>query len=95
MDKDKKDEKKQSSIAKAVARSKNANQNPKTAKPGGLKEYFRGVKVETKKVVWPTKKELTTYTWTVLITCFSFAIAIWLVDSLFAQILKLVLGFTF
>jgi preprotein translocase subunit SecE len=89
-DKDK-DVKKKSSLATAAARAKNTNQGAKT----GLREYFRGVKVEIKKVVWPTRKELILYTWTVLLTCVAFSLAIWVVDTLFMQLLKLTLGFSF
>ncbi|MDR3296498.1 MAG: preprotein translocase subunit SecE [Clostridiales Family XIII bacterium] len=86
-----KDEKKKGAIASAAARAKNTNSQER----GGFREYFRGVRVEIKKVVWPTRKELVAYTWTVLITCFCFSIAIWAVDSLFMQLLKLTLGFSF
>jgi preprotein translocase subunit SecE len=86
-----KDAKKKSALASAANRAKNANRGNKTS----LREYFRGVKVEIKKVVWPTRKELVLYTWTVLITCAAFGVGIWLVDTLFMQILKLTLGFSF
>ena len=32
--------------------------NKEKEKKGGFKEYFKGVKIEMKKVVWPTKKEV-------------------------------------
>jgi preprotein translocase subunit SecE len=86
-----KDVKKKSALAAAAARAKNANKGNKA----GLREYFRGVKVEIKKVVWPTRKELILYTWTVLITCVAFSLATWVVDTLFLQVLKLTLGFSF
>ena len=38
-------------------------------KRGSIGEYFRGIKTEMKKVVWPTKKELGSFTAVVLITC--------------------------
>jgi preprotein translocase subunit SecE len=85
-------EKKKSAFAAATNRAKNANRGNKG---GGLREYFRGVRVEVKKVVWPTRRELVLYTWTVLITCVAFSLAIWLVDTLFMQLLKLTLGFSF
>jgi preprotein translocase subunit SecE len=91
-DKDK-DVKKKSALATAANRAKNANRGNKTG--GGFREYFRGVRVEIKKVVWPTRKELVLYTWTVLVTCTAFSLAIWLVDTLFIQLLKLTLGFSF
>ena len=62
---------------RAVAAS--ANNNNK--KRGSLKEYFKGVKLEMKKVVWPTKKELGSFTVVVLATCAAFAAVFWAVDS--------------
>jgi preprotein translocase subunit SecE len=59
---------------------------------GRIKEYFRGVKIETKKVVWPTKKEMVSYTVIVLITCAFFSLLIWGVDSAFLAGLRNLLG---
>lgn len=50
-------------------------------KRGGLIEYFKGVKLEMKKVVWPTNKELGSYTVVVLATCIAFALLFWGIDS--------------
>jgi preprotein translocase subunit SecE len=60
-----------------------------------VKEYFRGIKTETKKVVWPTRKELGSYTGVVMFTCFAFGLGIWLVDSLFLGALKYILNISF
>ncbi|MDR1572356.1 MAG: preprotein translocase subunit SecE [Clostridiales Family XIII bacterium] len=87
-----KDEKKKSALATAAARARASNQKNRG---GGIREYFKGVRVEMKKVVWPTRKELVSYTWTVLITCFAFGIAFFLADSVFKQLLWLTLGFSF
>ena len=50
-------------------------------KTGSVKEYFKGVKLEMKKVVWPTKKELGSFTAVVLVTCAAFAVVFWAVDT--------------
>lgn len=50
-------------------------------KRGGIKEYFKGVRLEMKKVVWPTKKELGSFTAVVLVTCAVFAAVFWAVDT--------------
>ena len=50
-------------------------------KKGSIKEYFKGVKLEMKKVVWPTKKELGSFTVVVLATCAAFAVVFWAVDT--------------
>ncbi len=57
-----------------------------------LKEYFKGVRLEMKKVVWPTRKELGAYTAVVFVTCAFFALAFWAIDSGFLAILKGLLG---
>lgn len=82
-----KDQKKKSALAAAKAKQ---NQNKTT-----IKEYFRGVRVEMKKVVWPTPRELMAYTWTVLFTCFAFGFLFWVTDALLMQGLKMALGFEF
>ena len=50
-------------------------------KKGSVKECFKGVKLEMKKVVWPTKKELGSFTVVVLATCAAFALVFWGVDT--------------
>ena len=52
----------------------------KEKKPG-FKEYLRGVRTEMKKVVWPTRQELGSYTAVVLAVCAAFALLFWGVDS--------------
>ena len=61
-------------------------------KRGSIKEYFKGVRLEMKKVVWPTKEELGSYTAVVLITCAAFAVAFWAIDSGFLAALRGLLG---
>ena len=50
-------------------------------KKGGLKRWFRELKSEMKKVVWPTRSELGSYTVVVLAVCAAFALLFWGVDS--------------
>ncbi|QHI73975.1 preprotein translocase subunit SecE [Aminipila terrae] len=57
-------------------------------------EYFRGIRTEMKKVVWPTKKELGSYTIVVLFTCAFFAVGFWLIDLGVLSGLKAILGIT-
>ena len=61
-------------------------------KRGSIGEYFRGIKTEMKKVVWPTKNELGSFTAVVLITCGFFALAFWGVDSAVLAVLRGILG---
>ena len=65
-----------------------------TKKKAGMGEYFKGVKLELKKVIWPTKKETTSYTAVVLVTCALFALGFWLVDTGVLAALRAILGVT-
>ena len=65
-----------------------------TKKKAGAGEYFKGVKLELKKVVWPTKKETTSYTAVVIVTCAIFALGFWLIDTGVLATLKAILGVT-
>ena len=58
-----------------------AQRGNKKKKRGRIKVYFKGVKLEMKKVVWPTKKELGSFTAVVLATCAAFALVFWAVDT--------------
>lgn len=79
---------------KEVANKRRTSAVPPKKKRGSLKDYFKGVKVEMKKVVWPTRKELGSYTVVVLVTCAVFALAFWGIDSGFLAILRGLLGIT-
>lgn len=70
----------------------NKNVQKPEKKKSSVIEYFRGVRTEMKKVVWPTKKELGSYTALVLVVCAFFALAFWAVDSGFLALLKAVLN---
>ncbi len=80
--------------AKSTVRSRAMNQQTQKKKRGSLKDYFKGVKLEMKKVVWPTKQEMSSYTVVVLVTCAVFALAFWAIDSGFLAVLKALLGIT-
>ncbi len=51
-------------------------------KKGKMVSYFKGVKAELKKVIWPTKKELINYTGVVIIITAIIAIIVWILDIL-------------
>lgn len=68
-----------------------ANKKPR----GSIKDYFKGIRTEMKKVVWPTRKELVSYTGVVLLACIFLGVGIWLVDSAFLASLKYVLNISF
>ena len=60
-------------------------------KKTGFKEYFRGVRTEMKKVVWPTKKQVINNTLIVLAVVLISAIVICGLDALFSLVIKLLL----
>ncbi len=66
---------------RAQARQKKKNRPQQKREKGKLKEYLRGVKLEMKKVVWPTREELSSFTVVVLCTCAAFALLFWGLDS--------------
>ena len=55
-------------------------------------EFFRGVSREIKKVSWPKKKELTTYTITVLATVIIMSVFFAVVDLGLSELIRLILG---
>ena len=61
-------------------------------KNGKVKAFFRGVWSELKKVHWPTKKQLVTYTGVVIVAVLVMAIAISVFDWAISSIIELILG---
>jgi preprotein translocase subunit SecE len=54
-------------------------------------EFFGDVVSELKKVRWPNRKELTTYTVVVLITVFLLSLFFWLIDLGISRLIDLIL----
>ena len=63
-------------------------------KEKGFFSFLRGVRQELKKVVWPTREELTTHTIVVIVCVVFFTVAFWLIDTGFLAALKGILGVT-
>ncbi|GAQ25012.1 MULTISPECIES: preprotein translocase subunit SecE [Tepidanaerobacter] len=64
------------------------------AKEGIIKrtgKFFREVRSELKKVTWPTKNELTTYTLVVMISVVIVSGFLWISDNIFYRLLSLIL----
>ncbi len=55
------------------------------------KGFFKGVRAELKKVTWPTRDELVSYTTVVLVMCGLLAMGTWLVDAVFMNLIERVL----
>ncbi len=55
-----------------------------------IKNYFKGVRSELKKVNWPTKKELTNYTIVVFTISALMTVVIWGLDLAFQKAISLI-----
>lgn len=66
--------------------------NAQGKKREGAREYFKGVRKEMSKVVWPTRKELGTYAVVVIATCAVFALGFWVIDTGVLAALRGLLG---
>jgi preprotein translocase subunit SecE len=53
--------------------------------------FFREVRSELKKVTWPTKNDLTTYTIVVLVSVVIVSGIIWIADTILYKLLSLIL----
>ena len=65
---------------------------PKQKKQNGIKKYFKDLKAEFKKVVWPSKKQVFNNTSVVLVTITFAGLFIWAFDMGLTKLLNLVLG---
>jgi preprotein translocase subunit SecE len=52
------------------------------------KKFFREVRAELKKVSWPNRKELASYTGVVFVSVIIVAVMIWLIDTAFTEALR-------
>lgn len=80
-------------ITKSDASSKKAvskSQKDKNKKPGlgaRISNYFKTVRTEMHKVVWPSKKELRNWSVAVIVMLIVFGVCVWLVDTGFVALL--------
>ncbi|AEF93102.1 preprotein translocase, SecE subunit [Desulfotomaculum nigrificans CO-1-SRB] len=81
-------ENKKDAAPKDAAKAQVKKESPKVPKAsfsdraGSVRRYLRGVQNELKKVHWPTRKEVVTYTAVVLVSVAAVAAVIWVLDSL-------------
>ena len=57
-----------------------------------VKEFFREVKVEIKKVVYPSREELIGSTWVVIATAIVISVFLGIVDLGLSKLVKVALG---
>ncbi len=60
-------------------------------KKGRVRTYFRGVRAETKKVLWPSKNDLINYTGVVLFISVTVGLVIWLLDMGITRLLAFII----
>ena len=70
-----------------------ANAKENTKKSGGIKAYFRGIKTELKKVIWPTKRETVSSAIMIFVFSIVFALFFFLVDRFFMWLMSFVFNF--
>lgn len=68
-----------------------AGSNPTVQQKGGIGKFFREVRAELKKVVWPTRRELINYTIIVFVTVILVSLLIGVVDAIFTQLFQLLM----
>lgn len=76
--------------AKEQAKKKDKPKAKKGGKPGfgtRVKNYFSDVRVEVKRVVWPSKQELFKYSVAVVVMLIFFGLLIYLADSIILPLL--------
>ena len=68
-----------------------AEKNEAVEKKGAF-QFLREVRAELNKVSWPTKKELLSYTGVVGLTVVIVCALIWVCDTAFAKLFRVILG---
>ena len=66
-----------------------AAQTSSKGKKGKVSTYFRGVKAEMKKVIWPSKKDLINYTGVVIVISAIISLVVYALDFGIHRILNL------
>ena len=67
-------------------------ENNQSADKKGAVQFLKEVRTELNKVSWPTKKELASYTGVVGLTVVVVCALIWICDTAFARLFRVILG---
>ncbi len=78
--------------AEKMLKDKEKSKSKGGKKQNGLVKYFKDLRSEFKKVVWPSKKKVINNTLVVLTGMCASAIVIWGIDSALTALVKLGLG---
>ena len=73
------------------AQKKKAVQKGKTSRLASIGQYFRDVRSEFKKVIWPGREEIISSTIVVLTTLAFFAVLVGVMDFTFSQLIELLI----
>ncbi len=74
--------------AENSAKAEKKDKSKKTKKPNKVAQYFRDLKAELKKVVWPTKAQVINNTGVVLATMLVLGLFVGGLDAIFSAALK-------
>jgi len=58
---------------------------------GRISAYFKGVRAEMKKVIWPSKTELVNYTGVVILMSAIIGLVVWILDLGIHRVLSLII----
>jgi|SRR5450759_541945 preprotein translocase subunit SecE len=78
-----------------VAQRKKAAEKKKAERKGVWKtitQFLRDVRIEMKKVIWPSRKEVINYTWVVVITVSVVGTFILVLDLILSKLLHLIIA---
>jgi preprotein translocase subunit SecE len=75
----------------AIEQTPNTGIENLKSSPARLSAFLKDVRSEMRKVIWPTKVEVQSTTWVVLVTVFLFAGYFWLVDNILGRIVDVTL----
>jgi preprotein translocase subunit SecE len=78
-----------------VAQRKKAAEKKKAERKGVWKtitQFLRDVRIEMKKVIWPSRKEVINYTWVVVITVSVVGTFIFVLDLILSKLLHLIIA---
>ena len=67
--------------AKSKDKAKGQNKSTDKKKKGGIKQYFKELRAELKKVVWPSRKQVVNNSWVVIVVMAAMGLFLFAVDS--------------
>ncbi|HOA55787.1 MAG: preprotein translocase subunit SecE [Acetivibrionales bacterium] len=68
--------------------SENARTSRLAALGNKISRFFRDIKNELKKVIWPTREQLVKSTISVLAICFLIGVVIWISDAILGKLVE-------